>query len=344
MTTLHPPATNKPEPGSPAPDDETSSRDVDAPSAAIASPSELPPSPDPLVIRRKALLRFAMSITALTVIGHAVLGFEQPPIVPIVAVALSYALNVIFEAIDAWAWGRTPEYAGGGSNFFYFLLPAHIAALACALLLYTSVIWPYLLAVTVAASSKYLFRVTVRGRRKHFLNPSNTGIAVTLLLTPLVGFTPPYMFLNNTDGPVDVLIPLGVLMLGTMLNTKLTHRLPLILAWVGGYVLQGVVRSLLFDDPVLSVLGSMTGVAFILFTNYMITDPGTTPMSTRGQIVFGLTTATIYGLLITTQVAYAIFFALVITCALRGAVIYFAPRLKRVRSAGTSAVPAPATH
>ncbi|MFR9753647.1 enediyne biosynthesis protein UnbU [Nocardia sp. 004] len=300
--------------------------------ADVTSTEKVPPKPaDP---RRKALLRFAISITVFNVVGHLFLGFEQAPIVPIIAVAVSYAVHLLLETFDAWAHERTPEYAGGRAELFYFLLPAHISALACAMLIYTSTIWPFLFAVTVAAASKYVFRVRVKGRLKHYLNPSNTGIAVALLLIPFVGFTPPYMFLNNTGVALDVLIPLGVLMAGTMLNGKLTGKMPLIAAWVGGFVLQGLVRAILFDDVFLSVLGAMTGVAFVLFTNYMITDPGTTPISTRGQVVFGLTVAGVYGILITTQVAYAIFFALVITCAIRGMVLYSAPRLQQWRSSG----------
>lgn len=287
--------------------------------------------PKPVDKRRKALLRFAASITALTVIGHLLLGFEQAPIVPIVTAVASYAVHLLLETVDAWAFRRPPEYAGGRTELFYFLLPAHIAALACAMLIYTSTVWPFLFAVTVAAASKYVFRVRVKGRLKHYLNPSNAGIAVVLLLIPLVGFTPPYMFLNNTGDVLDVLIPLGVLTAGTMLNGKLTGKMPLIAAWVGGFVLQGLVRAIWFDDVFLSVIGSMTGVAFVLFTNYMITDPGTTPVSTRGQVVFGLTVAGVYGLLIILQVAYAIFFALVITCAIRGLVLYLSPRLPRWR-------------
>lgn len=300
-------------------------------------PSAAPSATAALDKRRKALFRFAISITVLTVAGHLVLGFEQPPLVPVLAVLVSYAAHLLLERLDAWAQRRSPAYAGGRTNLFYFLLPAHIAALACAMLIYSSTIWPYLFAVTVAAASKYIVRARVRGRLVHYLNPSNTGISVTLVLIPLAGFTPPYMFLNNTAGPVDALIPIGVLMAGTMLNGKLTGRMPLIAAWLGGFVLQGLVRSVLLGDAFLSVLGSMTGVAFVLFTNYMITDPGTTPVSRRGQVVFGLSVAAVYGLLITAQVAYAIFFALVITCALRGALLHLSPRVVRLRP------PAPAT-
>ena len=66
-----------------------------------------------------------------------------------------------------------------------------------------------------ANGSKYLVRVRVNGRLRHFLNPSNTGIAVTLLLFPWVGIAPPYQFTEElTTALVDWLLPLVVLMLG----------------------------------------------------------------------------------------------------------------------------------
>ena len=85
----------------------------------------------------------------------------------------------------------------------------------------------------VGNGSKYLFRVRVKGRLKHFLNPSNTGIAATLVLFHWVGIAPPYQFTNNFHVVVPWALPLGILMLGTMLNSKLTGKMPLILAWVG---------------------------------------------------------------------------------------------------------------
>lgn len=287
------------------------------------------PAAGPADPRRAALLRFAISITVLNILGHTLLGFEQPPIAPILAVLTAYSAAFVLEYVDAWAHGRVPEYAGGGKNLFYFLLPAHIAALACSMLLYAGSVRFYLFATVVSVASKYVFRVFARGRLRHFLNPSNCGICVTLLLFPIVGFTPPYMFTNNTDTLVDWLLPAAILTLGTMLNAKLTKRMPLILAWVGGYVLQAVVRQVLFDDPIWATLGMMTGVAFVLFTNYMITDPGTTPMSARGQVIFGLTSATVYCVLIVSQIAYAIFFALAITCLLRGTLLFLNERRTR---------------
>lgn len=286
-------------------------------------------APAPIVdVRRKALLRFAISISILNIVGHILLGFEQAPVVPLACLAVSYAVSLLLEAVDAWAHDRTPEFRGSRANLFYFLLPPHIAALACAMLLYANSLAPYLFATIVAAGSKYAFRVRVNGRLRHMLNPSNTGISVTLLLMPLVGFVPPYMFLNNTDQTFDWLIPVGVLMAGTMLNGKLTRKLPLIAGWVGGYILQAIVRSVFLGDNLASTLGMMTGVAFVLFTNYMITDPGTTPVDPRRQVIFGLSVAAVYGVLIGLGVAYAIFFALVIVCFLRGITVFLGQRSK----------------
>lgn len=310
------------------------------PAATATARSEgmsVTPPVEPNAIRRKALLRFAISISVLTIVGHAVLGFEQAPIVPVATIAVSYAVSLLLEWLDSWARGRRPDYSGGRTNMFYFLLPAHISALACALLLYADNLGPYLFAAAAAAGSKYVFRITVKGRSRHYLNPSNFGIAITLLTMPLVGFVPPYQFLNNIDQPWDWAVPLGILMAGTMLNAKLTRKLPLILGWVGGYVLQAVARTVFFGDSLAATLGMMTGVAFILFTNYMITDPGTTPVKRGRQVCFGLGAAAVYGTLVVSGVSYAIFFALTIVCAIRGAVMYVAAR--RAAAAAAAATP-----
>src|SRR3954453_5149492 len=75
--------------------------------------SKIPSAAPPVDKRVKALVRFAISITALNVLGLAFLGFEQAPLTPVVCLAASYASALIFEAMDGWAWRRPPEFAGG---------------------------------------------------------------------------------------------------------------------------------------------------------------------------------------------------------------------------------------
>jgi hypothetical protein len=298
--------------------------------------------------RTTALRRFAISITGFTIVGHALLGFEQAYITPVVAVLVAYALDIGLETVDARAAGRPAGYAGGRVAAVDFLLPAHITGLACAMLLYAnSRLGPVVFAVAVAIASKYLVRVRIRGRRRHVLNPSNLGIAVVLVVYPWVGIAPPYHFTEWIGGPLDWLLPAAILLSGTMLNAQLTKKMPLILGWTGGFALQAVVRTAIDDTSTVSALLVMTGTAFVLFTNYMITDPGTTPVRPWRQASFGLATAAVYGLLVSWHVVFGLFFALVIVCVLRGAALAglswwrrFAERADESRPAPPVQVPA----
>ncbi|HZB33952.1 MAG TPA: enediyne biosynthesis protein UnbU [Streptosporangiaceae bacterium] len=277
------------------------------------------PKPDP---RISALRRFAISITTFTILGHAWLGFEQAYITPVAAVLVAYAAELGLEVVDAWARRRPPKYERTVIGIVDFLLPAHITGLACAMLLYAnSRLAPVLLAVVIAIASKYLIQVNVGGRRRHVLNPSNAGIAVVLLLFPWVGIAPPYHFTEWVGGPVDWVIPAVILVSGTLLNAKLTKKTPLILGWVAGFAAQALIRTAIDGTETISALLVMTGTAFILYTNYMITDPGTTPVPPWRQVGFGLATAAVYGLLVHFHIVFGLFFALAITCALRGIVL-----------------------
>jgi hypothetical protein len=292
-------------------------RPATRPQPASADPPDKPakPAKDP---RTVALRRFAMSITVLNIVGLTVLGFEQAYATPVVAVLTGYVVELVLETIEARASRRRPRYAGSVKNMMDFLLPAHITGLACSMLLYAnSDLYPIMFAVTVAVSSKYVIRVTVNGRSRHALNPSNFGIAATLLLFPWVGIAPPYEFTERVGEPFNWLIPIAILGAGTMLNGKLTHKMPLIAAWVGGFALQAVIRTSIEHTATLSALLAMSGTAFVLFTNYMITDPGTTPSRPWRQVMFGVATAAIYGLLVYLHVVFGLFFALVIVCAVR---------------------------
>jgi hypothetical protein len=274
-------------------------------------------------VRLMALRRFAVAITALNVVGHTVLGFEQAWIVPVAAVLTAYASELALEATDAWAAGRPRRFSGSLQALVDFLLPAHITGLAVSMLLYANQrLWPIVFAVVVAVASKQVFRVPVGTGSRHFLNPSNTGIAVTLLLFPWVGIAPPYQFTENIDGFWDWVLPGIIVVSGTLLNGKLTGRLPLIGGWLAGFAAQAVIRSLSFGTPVVAGFLPMTGLAFVLFTNYMVTDPGTTPIKPSSQVIFGAAVAAIYGVLMLMHVVFGLFFALLVVCVMRGVGLY----------------------
>ncbi|GGQ18365.1 enediyne biosynthesis protein [Streptosporangium pseudovulgare] len=285
--------------------------------------AKTPPRHDPKVIT--ALRRFAISISVFNILGYTVLGFEQPWTWPFAALATAYTTEIVLELIGAKVEGRTPRFRGNGlRGLVEFLYPAHISGVAMNMLIYVNdQILVMMFGVVVAVGTKWVIRAPVRGRLRHVMNPSNFGIAVILLLFPWASIAPPYHFSENVTNPIDWIIPCVIIVFGTMLNAKLTNRMWLIGAWVIGFALQAVVRSVILDDvALLGGLAMMTGVAFVLFTNYMITDPGTTPSKPLSQVAFGGGVALVYGLLTGMSIPYGIFFATATVCLIRGAFLW----------------------
>jgi hypothetical protein len=164
-------------------------------------------------------------------------------------------------------------------------------------------------------------------RTRHYLNPSNFGIAVTLLLFPSVGIAGPYQFTENLGTIGDWAVPMFIVCTGSILNTWYTGRIPLVLAWVGTFALQAIGSSLILWHftgfcPIAARLSVMTGVAFVLFTFYMVTDPATTPERTGSQIAFGASVALVYSLLLMSHIVFGLFVALTIVCVGRGLGMY----------------------
>lgn len=271
--------------------------------------------------RYLALRNFAISISAFNVLGYTVLGFEQPWLWPILAVLAACVTEIAFELISAWAQQRPLRFTGRGPRgVLEFLLPAYITGLAVNMLLYANrLFWPVLFGVVVAVAQKHVLQAPIAGRMRHFMNPSNFGIVMVLLLfSTRVAIAPPYMFTEWASTLFKLMIPMVILGAGTLINATLTKRIPLIVGWAGGFVIQALLRHWIWGVQLNTALGVMTGVAFVLFTNYMITDPGTTPMKPRPQFIFGATVAVVYGVLMLMNIVYTLFFATVIVCAGRG--------------------------
>jgi enediyne biosynthesis protein E5 len=275
--------------------------------------------------RLGGLSRFALAITILNVVGHLYLGFEQSWITPFVALAAAYATELVGETVDARIKRRRPRYTGSAVDFIKFLLPAHISGLAVGMLLYEAEnVAAIAFAASAAMASKFVFRTVVglddtgRPQFRHVLNPSNFGITLTLLLFPTVGIAPPYQFTENTSGIVDWILPCIIICTGSYLNIKATGRIPLILAWLAAFAAQAVLRNLIQGTPVVAGLVPMTGFAFVLFTFYMITDPATSPASTRGQILFAASVAFFYAIFMSLHIVFGLFYALTVVTALRG--------------------------
>ena len=281
-------------------------------------------------LRLAGLRRFAISISVLNLLGHTVLGFESSWSQMLLAVFTAYLTEIVLEVADAWGNKRPYRFAGGVWKLVDFLLPAHIAGMAVAMLLYSgSLLLPFAFASAIAIASKALFTAPVNKSRRHFLNPSNTGIAVTILLFPAMAPIMPYQFTERLSGGMSWAFPVLVICVGFFMNWRYAGRLPLVLGWVIGFALQGVLRCLMNDLPLIVGLVPMTGVSFILFTFYMVTDPGSTPTDWREQVIFGVAIALVYLLLILAHVGFAFFYALFIVCIARGLLLHLKARKLR---------------
>jgi enediyne biosynthesis protein E5 len=273
--------------------------------------------------RLGGLRRFAVAITVLNILGHTVFGFEQAWATPLVALAAAYSTELLLELVDARLTRRAPRFTGGYLNFVDFLLSAHISALAVGMLLYSGArLWPVAFSAAAAVGSKAILRAPAGRESRHFYNPSNFGITLTLLLFSWIGIAPPYHFTENLPGAGDLILPCLIICTGTLLNWRFTGRLPLIAAWLSSFAAQALLRHWLFGARIESALLPITGVAFILYTFYMVTDPATTPSSTRAQILFGMGVAFTYGTLMICHVVFGLFFALTIVSTVRGIALF----------------------
>jgi enediyne biosynthesis protein E5 len=272
------------------------------------------------VRRLFALWYFTILMILWNVLGHTYLGFEQSWATPFVGVGAAIAVSMILECVDARAKNRPLRFAGSWGNFLNFLPASLIAGFACAMLLYANErLWPIAFAAALSIGSKVLFRAPVGGgRTQHIFNPSNFGIALTLLIFPQVGFAPPYHFSENLTGAWDWLQPGFILVTGIFIHALFTGRLPLAAAWVIGFGLQGEIRALMHGTPLLVPLMPMTSAAFVVFTLYMIPDPATTPLKPWRQFAFGLAVAMVYGIIQMLHLVFGLFFSLLTVCLIRG--------------------------
>ncbi|HET6899694.1 MAG TPA: enediyne biosynthesis protein UnbU [Vicinamibacteria bacterium] len=282
----------------------------------------------PRDLRLPALRRFATAITIVNILGHTILGLEPSWAQMFTSLFTAYGLELFLEWVQSRVEGRRPRYRGSFVELVNFLLPAHITGLAIGMLMYANDrLLPFAFTAAAGIASKALLTAPVKGGRRHFMNPSNAGLAAAFLLLPQsVAIASPYQFTSDLSGYGDWLLPLIVVCTGSFLNTFFTRRIPLVLSWLGGFALQATLRHLLDGAALLPAFAPMTSMAFLLFTFYMVPDPGTTPSVPARQVAFGASVGLLYGVLVRMHLTFAMFYALCIVCAVRGIALNVAHR------------------
>jgi hypothetical protein len=206
---------------------------------------------------RLGLRTSATFATIFVILGHTVFGFEQPLSAVLVALVTGYSCALFFEWVDSRANGIPPCYLGGGvGRFVDFLLSPHMTSITLSFLFYFNRrLWIMAFAVALAIGSKYVLRVRVDGKLRHFMNPSNFALAIVLAFYTWTGVLP-WAYTINLHGVWDWLVPLIIVMLGMRLNLLFTGRLPTIGAWLATFVVLAFARSWYQHSPVLAELCS----------------------------------------------------------------------------------------
>lgn len=195
-------------------------------------------------------------------------------------------------------------------------LSAYITGLSIGLLLESNDWRVFAVAATWGILSKYL----LRDSKRHFFNPSNFAIVMTLLLGHGMASVAP-----GSQWGADYRVAFVILALGLLMMRRV-NRLDLAFAWLGGYVFMGLVRMALGQGGLVFVLGPMTGAEFALFTFSMMPDPKASPPTRRGRIAWGISIAVMDGIMRYFEIRYSMFYALFIHTAMLPVLHWLAAR------------------
>ncbi|HEX6203813.1 MAG TPA: RnfABCDGE type electron transport complex subunit D [Thermoanaerobaculia bacterium] len=162
---------------------------------------------------------------------------------------------------------------------------ALISALSLTLLLRTASPAIAALAALLTIGSKFLIRVPGPGGGppKHVFNPTNLGIAATLLLTDSAWVSP-------GQWGSAALAAFAVASAG-MLVVRRAERSDVTWAFLAAYGAVVLGRALWLGDPLAIPLHQVSNGAFLIFAFFMISDPKTTPDSRAGRILFAVLVA-----------------------------------------------------
>lgn len=248
---------------------------------------------------RDPRLPFAALLTGYAVLGCTVLGFNRSPAQILLTVLAGCLMEVVFH----WFFRERK---------LVIPLSAYISSVSIALLLnYSHNLYLLFLPVFFCTASKYVF--TSRGR--HVFNPSMFGVVAALAIGGgLYSSAPAYQWGGS------------ILMAAFMVTAALAlfvfriGRGPLIVSFLLFYAVQTLLRAYITRwhlPPEVLIMGTLSSPRFYLFTFYMITDPKTSPASSRGQVFWSFAIVAADLLLHMVQSLSTLFYALFAVSAVR---------------------------
>ena len=234
----------------------------------------------------------AAALTLWTILGQTTYYFNRDPL----QIGIAMGVGMLIDFLIALIRQRQ----------IMVPLSAYITGLSVGILLESHDWRVYAVASAWGVLSKYL----IYDGTRHVFNPSNFAIVMALLLLHGEASIAP-----GSQWGADYRVALVIMVLGLMLMRRV-QRLDLVLAWLGGYLVMGLVRMALGQGGLVFVLGPLTGAEFALFSFSMLPDPKVTPPTPRGRILYGLSIAVLDGVLRYLEIRYSMFYSLFVHTAL----------------------------
>lgn len=207
-------------------------------------------------------------ITMILLAGQLSFGILESYPKTLLAIAASIITELVLGRLFTGKWPH--------------LASAYISGISVGILVRSPDYWPYLLCSMITITSKYV----IRWKGRHLWNPSNFGICALLLLAPYAVATLSIQWGNS-------LVPMIVVwILGSFIIYRL-KRFHITLTYVVSFILYAFVRSAITHDSWQSEIAPITGPMYQLYIFFMITDPKSTVLTKRAQILVVFLVATV---------------------------------------------------
>lgn len=224
-------------------------------------------------------------VTVVLVVGQVTTGFLESWSRTLLAIATAIATELVLARVFV---GRWPHLAS-----------AYISGISVGMLVRSPEMWPYALCSAISITSKYVLRVDGR----HLWNPSNFGIVAMLLLAA------DSVAALSVQWGNDLLPMVVVWVFGAVIIHKL-GRFHITLTYVASFLALSLLRAGVTGHPWLAEVAPITGPMYQLFIFFMITDPKTSVLSRRAQMLVAFLVALVEAALRLLELVHAPYYAL----------------------------------
>jgi len=150
----------------------------------------------------------------------------------------------------------------------------------------------YIFAWLLAILSKYLFLV----RWKHFFNPSNFWVFVSLVIFPYTAWTNPLQWGQSVEIESYIFVLLLIILLWIFILSRLIKILnfqfyDLLWAFILTHL---ILYFLITQESSISSLYLFFNASFIIFVFFMLTDPKTNPLKRSSKILYWMLVAGLF--------------------------------------------------